>query len=240
MENDKKNIIDKEKHYTRGRDIAPITGMIVETSMSVKYQNELSRMAAKEYLQRRFKELYGSLDLKEDDQLDKLYEITLDVKSKIIDHTRNGLTIENISKIKDMPSYSQIKEIITSDTFFHYEYVKASSEGAVFLVDDLDSITKDFIQGNCAPHIDAVGLNSITKALSTVAKMKNPERYGENAKTVINNNTQINNGSSNSPQEIKMVIEAFIDEIEDKRILETLINKARNRLDDLINKELNV
>lgn len=232
------NILDKNKHYSRGRDIEPISGMIVDTSYSLKYRNELSRMVAKEYLLNRFKELYGNLNLKEDEELDKLYDIQIQTRDKIISLTRQGYTLDNISRIKNMPSYIQIKEMITSDSEFAFAYTNACAEGSVFLVDEIETITKDFIKGVSEPHIDAVGLNSVVKSLAIVARMKNPERYGENAKTINNyNNNQINN-NIHTPQEIKMILEGTICEIDDKNILRNIILKAQETLDNIIAKEI--
>jgi hypothetical protein len=231
------NTIDRNTHYTRGRDLPPISGVIYDVSYSQKYKNELSRLAAKEYILQRFKILYGSLGLKEEDELDKLMEISITTKARIIDLTRQGLTLDKIALLTDMPNLPQIKEMVASDPIFGNEYISACKDSSIFLADEIESLTKDYIDGKSALHIDAVGLNSIVKSLATVAKMKNPERFGESAKTV--HNTQINNinPNSHSPQEIKMVIEHMISQIEDKHTLKKIIETAQNTLDDIINNE---
>lgn len=234
--------LDKEKHYTRGRDIEPISGMVVDVSYSLKYRNELARIAGKEYYLARFKELYNHLGLKEDEELEKIYEIEAQTKDKIIYYTRQGINLENISRLQKMPSYQQIKEIIASDPSFAKDYSLACQESSIFIVDEIESITKEFIDGNSAPHIDAVGLNSVVKSLATVARMKNPERFGENAKTTITNNfgnLQQNTFNGTSTEQ-KMIIEYSINQISDKKTLESIIMTAQKRLEDLINKELEI
>jgi hypothetical protein len=228
--------LDKEKHYTKGRDIEPITGIVYDISLSKEYQNRVSRLAAQKYLFDRFKELYKDEIKDEHEIVGKIYELSQELEMRIIAYTEQGFTLDQIACMKDMPNKKDLREIIINNGVFYDSYMQACAKGSVFLVDDLESIAKDFISGNAAEHIDAVGLNSIVKSVATIARMKNPERYGENVKNITNHNTQINNNYG--ANEIKMVAFAFIEQANIKD-LEEFIAKSRDRIDYLVQEEIN-
>lgn len=229
-------VLDKDQHYTRGRDIKPITGMIVEKNYSLKYKKELANLAAKEYIIDRFKKIYGNLGLKEDDEIEKILEIDSEIRANIIKYTKQGLTLEMISRIVDMPSISQMKEIIDSDSYFRQNYEEASKSSAIYLVDEKQNLINDFIAGQTPIHLDAFGVSVAGNLMSSVIKEKNPDKYSANNKINFNNNQE---NRVYKPSEIKMIVAHCLATMDRKDLMET-IKKAQDLLDELVVKELTI
>lgn len=229
-------VLDKDQHYTRGRDIKPITGMIVEKNYSLKYKKELANLAAKEYIIDRFKKIYGNLGLKEDDEIEKILEIDSEIRANIIKYTKQGLTLEMISRIVDMPSISQMKEIIDSDSYFRQNYEEASKSSAIYLVDEKQNLINDFIAGQTPIHLDAFGVSVAGNLMSSVIKEKNPDKYSTNNKINFNNNQE---NRVYKPSEIKMIVAHCLATMDRKDLMET-IKKAQDLLDELVVKELTI
>jgi len=229
-------VLDKEQHYTRGRDIEPITGMVVEKNYSLRYRKELANLAAKEYIMERFKKIYGHLGLKEDDEIDKILEIDSQTRTNIIKYTRQGLTLEMISQVDGMPKVDQIKEIIDSDPFFRQNYEEASKSSAIYLVDEKQNLVNDFIKGETKPHLDAFAVSVAGNLMSSIIKEKNPDKYSTNNKITINNNQE---NRVYKPSEIKMIVAHCLGTMDRKDLMET-IKKAQDLLDELIAKDLTI
>ena len=227
-------VIDKETHYQRGREIAPVSGIIVETNWTPRFKKELATIAAKEYILARFNKIYGHLNLKEEDQLEKIFEISNETKTLIIKYTRQALTIEHISRIEGMPSVSQIKEIIDSDRFFSVSYEDAVKSSAKYIIDEKHTLIKDFTQNNLPLHLDAFAVSVAGNMMSSLIKEKNPEKYASNNKITINSNTD---KPVYSESEIRMMVEHCLESM-DRKDLQRVITKAQNLLDDLIAKEM--
>lgn len=229
-------VLDKDQHYTRGRDIEPITGMVVEKNYSLRYRKELANLAAKEYIMERFKKIYGHLGLKEDDEIDKILEIDSETRTNIIKYTKQGLTLQMISEIANMPSIPQIKEIIDSDPFFRQNYEEASKSSAIYLVDEKQNLVNDFISNNLPIRLDAFSVSVAGNLMSSIIKEKNPDKYSSNNKITINNNQE---NRVYKPSEIKMIVAHCLSTMDRKDLMET-IKKAQDLLDELIAKDLTI
>lgn len=227
-------VLNKETHYTRGRDIPSISGMVIEVSYTQRYKKEIATLAAKEYILDRYKQIYGGLSLKEDEELEKLYEIRDEVKNNIIKYTSQSLTLEMISRIKGMPNISQMKEIIESDKFFRKDFERAKQSSSIYNIDEKETLIKNFIDGNT--ELDAFAVSVAGNMLGSLVKEKNPEKY---SKSLFGNNNNTESERVYTPTEIKMIVEQCLLLME-KKDLQTLIKKAQDILDDLMVKELTI
>jgi hypothetical protein len=229
-------VLNKETHYTRGRDIPAINGMVVEVNYTSRYKKELATLAAKEYILDRYKQIYGNLSLKEDDELEKLYEIRDETKNNIIKYTSQSLTLDMISRINGMPNISQMKEIIESDRSFRLDFENAKKTSSIYNIDEKETLIKNFIDGNVKEHLDAFGVSVAGNMLGSLVKEKNPEKYAPNNKSFPNS---AESERVYKPTEIKMMVEQCL-LLMDKRDLQSIIKKAQDILDDLITKDLEI
>lgn len=143
-----------------------------------------------------------------------IFEINDEIIEDFIKYSSMGLSINKISKIKNMPPAGHIRKYISSHPDLRIRFENAQKMATSFLIDKQSEFVDDFMDGKTG--ISDLGAKVVVAGLESSIKLRDPDKH--TASTKIINNTQ-NNVYLEDPNKIVIAIKQLTNNLNRDQLL---------------------
>ena len=143
-----------------------------------------------------------------------IFEINDEIIEDFIKYSSMGLSINKISKIKNMPPAGHIRKYISSNKDLRIRFENAQKMATTFLIDKQSEFVDDFMDGKTG--ISDLGAKVVIAGLESSIKLRDPDKH--TASTRIINNTQ-NNVYLEDPNKIVIAIKQLTNNLNRDQLL---------------------
>lgn len=143
-----------------------------------------------------------------------IFEINDEIIEDFIKYSSMGLSINKISKIKNMPPAGHIRKYISGNKDLRIRFENAQKMATTFLIDKQSEFVDDFMDGKTG--ISDLGAKVVIAGLESSIKLRDPDKH--TASTRIINNTQ-NNVYLEDPNKIVIAIKQLTNNLNRDQLL---------------------